>query len=182
MMEVLMLNDRPLLRAALFLLVISFGPAWAADPAAATFDLFTDSEAASWNTTQPKELREFSTRDLRDDSIAPTCRSIADNDADNPRIRIVAPLLTRQLTSPIDIELQFLPTASAPIRPDTFRVCYMGLAGMDITKRITDRVTVSAKGLRLNGVRLPHGHHRLVLLIADERGRLGRQEALFDIE
>jgi len=52
---------------------------------------------------------------------------------------------------------------------------------MDVTKRITDRVTVSEKGLHVAGAQLPRGRHRLLLLIADQRGRLGRREAVFDI-
>jgi len=163
------------------------GPLSAVEPAgpagsAASFELFTASEATTWNTTQPRELPDFSTRDLREDNSAPTCRSTPNNDADNPQIRIVAPALGKTLTAPLDIELQFVPTGSAAIRPETFRVCYVGLITMDITKRITDRVPVSDKGLRVTGAQLPHGHHRLVMLIADQRGRLARREAVFDID
>jgi hypothetical protein len=52
---------------------------------------------------------------------------------------------------------------------------------MDLTKRITDRVTVSEKGLHVTGAKLPRGRHHLLLLIADQRGRLGRREAVLDI-
>jgi hypothetical protein len=152
----------------------------AAEPAG--LELFSASEAAAWNSPQPKQPDDFSTRDLRDESGIPTCRSMPNNDADNPKIRILAPVLGKTLTAPLDIDLQFVPTASAPIRPDTFRLCYVGLITMDITKRITDRVSVSEKGLHLAGAQLPHGHHRLLLLIADERGRLGRREAVVDID
>ncbi len=153
-----------------------------AQSAGAAFELFSAAEAAAWNSTQPKQPSDFSTRDLSEESGAPTCRSMPDNDADNPRIRILAPLLGKTLTAPLDIDLRFLPTGSAPIRPDTFRMCYVGSIAMDITKRITDRVSVSQSGLHVTGVQLPHGHHRLLLLIADERGRLGRSEAVFDID
>lgn len=159
------------------------GRSFAADPASgATFDLFTDSEAALWNTTRPKEGKEFTTRDLREDNLAPTCYSTPDNDADNPQIRILAPPPGKLLTAPLDIDLQFVPTGSAPIRPDTFRVCYVGMVTMDLTKRITDRVAVSEKGLHVSGAQLPRGRHHLLLLIADQRGRLGRREAVFDID
>jgi len=60
-------------------------------------------------------------------------------------------------------------------------VCYVGLVTMDLTKRITDRVTVSEKGLHVTGAQLPRGRHHLLLLIADQRGRLGRREAVLDI-
>jgi hypothetical protein len=156
---------------------------WAAEPAAGTtFDLFTASEAEAWNSIQPKVPTDFSTRDLREDGGAPTCRSTPNNDADNPQIRILAPPLGKAMSSPLDIDVQFVPTGSAPIRPDTFRVCYVGLVAMDITKRITDRIPVSQKGLHVAGAKLPQGHHRPLLLIADERGRLGRREAVFDID
>ena len=118
---------------------------------------------------------------MSQDNGTPTCRSTADNDADNPKIRVVAPILEKPLIAPIDIELQFVPVGSTHIRPETFRVCYLGLAAMDITKRITDHATVSEQGLRVTGVQLPHGHHRLLLLIADERGRLARREASFNV-
>ena len=152
-----------------------------ASMAANTFDLVTESEAATWNAAQPKEAKDFTTRDLSEDDSAPTCHSTPDNDADNPQIRILAPPLGRSLTAPLDLDIQFVPTGSAPIRPDTFRVCYVGLVTMDLTKRITDRVTVSAKGLHVAGVQLPRGRHHLLLLIADEHGRLGRREAVLDI-
>jgi hypothetical protein len=153
--------------------------------AADTFEFFSDSEAASWNTTkpiEPKELKDFSTRDLGQDNSAPTCHSTPDNDADNPQIRVLSPPQGKSLTSPLDIDIQFVPTGTSPIRPDTFRVCYVGLVTMDLTKRITDRVTVSDKGLHVTGAQLPHGRHHLVLFIADERGRLGRREAVLDID
>jgi hypothetical protein len=149
--------------------------------AAATFDLVTESEAAVWNATQPKEPKDFNTRDLREDNSAPTCHSTPDNEADNPQLRILAPPLGRSLTAPFDLDVQFVPTSSAPIRPDTFRVCYIGSVTMDLTKRITDRIAVSQKGLHVTGVQLPRGRHHLLLLIADEHGRLGRREAVLDI-
>jgi hypothetical protein len=155
----------------------------AADPpsSAATFDLVTEGEAVTWNAGQPQEPKDFNTRDLRDDDSAPTCHSTPDNDADNPQVRILAPPLGRPLTAPLDIAVQFVPTGSAPIRPDTFRVCYVGMVTMDLTKRITDRVTVSEKGLHVTGVQLPRGRHHLWLLVADEHGRLGRRDVVLDI-
>jgi hypothetical protein len=146
-----------------------------------SFDLVTESEASAWNSAPPGESADFRTRDLSQDNGTPTCRSTADNDADNPQIKIVAPVLEKPLIAPIDIELKFVPVGSTHIRPETFRVCYLGLVSMDITKRITDRVTVTEQGLRVTGAQLPHGHHRLVLLIADQRGRLARREAVFNV-
>ena len=174
--------------ARLILAASLAGPSLAADPPTgapnprATFDLFTESEAASWNTAPPKVSTDFSTHDLREDNTAPNCRSTPDNDADNPQIRILAPPPGKSLTSPLDIDLQFVPTGSAPIRPDTFRICYIGMLSLDLTQRITARVAVTEKGLHVTGAQLPRGRHRLLLLIADERGRLGRREIVLDID
>lgn len=170
----------PVLAAAV--IAASFGAEPTAEPKAAgvSFDLVTESEAAAWNTAQPKAADAFSARDASEDDAAPTCYSMPNNDADNPQIRVVAPPLGKA-TSPLDLELQFVPTARAPIRPETFRICYVGAVIMDITKRITDRASISEKGLHVSGVQLPRGHHRLVMLIADRRGRLGRRETAFDI-
>ena len=154
-----------------------------AGPAAAagSFDLVTESEAESWSTVGPKEPTDFKTRDLNEDNGRPTCHSTANNDADNPQIKIVEPTIEKPLIAPIEIDVKFIQAGSAPIRPETFRVCYVGLVTMDITKRITDRVTVSTQGLRVTGAQLPHGHHRLLLLVADQRGRLARREAVFNV-
>ncbi len=145
-----------------------------------TFDLFTANEAATWNTTKPRGLDDFRTQDS--DNSVPTCHSTPDNQADNPAIKILEPSLDKPLAPPIDIDLQFVPTTNAPIRPETFRVCYLGLVTMDITKRVTDRVEVTAQGIHVTGANLPSGRHKLLLIVADERGRLARHEADFNVQ
>jgi hypothetical protein len=85
--------------------------------------------------------------------------------------------------SPLDIELQFVPAATdAAVRSDTFRVCYVGFLTVDITKRVTDRVTVSPNGVYVSGAQLPHGHHHLIMLISDQDGRIGRRDATLEIQ
>ncbi len=166
-------------------IILSAGAAVAQSPAPApaggTFDLVTESEAQTWSTVGPAEPTDFKTRDLSADNARPTCASVADNDADNPQIKITQPTIEKPLITPIDIDLKFVQAGSAPIRPETFRLCYVGRVTMDITKRITDRATVSAQGLRVTGAQLPRGHHRLLLLVADERGRLAWREAVFNV-
>jgi hypothetical protein len=180
-----MANSNRLLCIAMFFLAGLTGLAAASDstspaPAGAPpFDLVTETEAQTWNTNGPKQSTDFKTPDLGEDNGRPTCSSTANNDADNPRIRIVMPTIEKPVIPPFDFELQFIRAGSTPIRPETFRVCYMGLINMDITKRITDRVTVSEGGMRVAGAQLPHGHHRLLLMVADQRGRLARREAVF---
>ena len=147
-----------------------------------TFDLFTSREAQQWNTVLPNGQPQFRPRDLSEDG-KPNCHAIPSGAATgaDPQIKILAPSLDKPLAAPLDIDVQFV-AGPDPIQPDTFRVCYIGFLTMDITKRITDHVTVSAKGLHVSGAQLPQGHHHLVLLIADQQGRLGRHDAVFDIE
>ena len=120
------------------------------------------------------------------DEGTPTCHPIPTASvtaSDAPQINILAPTLGRPLVSPLDIEVQFVPaTSNAAVRADTFRVCYVGFLTVDITKRITDHVTVSPNGLHVSGAQLPHGHHQLVMLISDQDGRIGRRYLTFDIQ
>jgi hypothetical protein len=170
--------------AAILLLSGIAGASMAADPPAAAapaFDLVTESEAAKWNGGTPAPSAEFRTRDFNADDASPNCGSTADNDAENPRIRIRAPTLEKPLIAPIDIDLEFIPAGGTPIRPETLRVCYVGAVTMDITRRITDRGSVTEHGLHVSGVQLPHGRHHLVLIIADQRGRLARRDAEFNV-
>jgi hypothetical protein len=120
------------------------------------------------------------------DNDTPSCHSIPTASVtatDAPQINILAPILDRPLVSPLDIELQFVPaTTDAAVRADTFRVCYVGFLTVDITKRVTDSVTVSPNGVHVSGAQLPHGRHHLVMLISDQDGRIGRRDASLEIQ
>jgi hypothetical protein len=154
-------------------------------PTGATFDLFTAAEADAWNTKGPAKPRGLNTqRSLTrpgepDCHAIPTKAQLADTD---PKINILAPALGKPLSAPIDIDLQFVPAESTAIRPETFRVCYVGLLTIDITQRITDHVSVSPTGIKVTGAQLPHGHHHLVMMIGDQQGHFGLQDAVFDIQ
>ena len=131
----------------------------------------TGREAVEWNTLG---------RDTPSCHSIPTA-SVAATDA--PQINILAPKLDRPLMSPLDIDLQFVPaTTDAAVRADTFRVCYVGFLTVDITKRVTDHVTISPDGVHVSGAELPHGHHHLIMLISDQDGRIGRRDATVEIQ
>lgn len=159
------------------LLCLAGGLAGAAQPA---FSLFSAAEAAQWNRSDQPPA--FTPRELTPLGV-PSCRSLPDaaaRTANDPRINIVAPALDKPLSPPLDIEVQFVAGGPA-IRPETFRVCYVGFLTIDITKRITEHVSVSAQGLHVSGADLPRGHHHLMMLIADAQGHLGARDATFDI-
>ena len=156
----------------------------AAPPANATFEVFSAAEAAQWNLEDPANKARYGTRELPQPGV-PNCHDIPANSpqsAAGPQINILAPQLGKPLSPPLDIDLQFVPAASVAIKPETFRVCYVGFVTMDITKRITDHVAISAQGIRVAGAQLPHGHHHLVMMIADSQGKIGSRDAVFDIK
>jgi hypothetical protein len=150
---------------------------------AQAFALFTDAEVLEWNTARPHTQPQFKSRDLGETDGEPTCHSIPSRTAaGEPQINILAPSLDRPLVAPINIDVQFVPAGSVPIRPETFRVCYIGFITMDVTTRITDHVAVLSEGLHVTGAQLPRGHHHLVMLIADQQGHLAHRDAIFDIQ
>jgi hypothetical protein len=176
-----------LLRSALAALSFSLLlPCFAAAPGtppSGTFDLFTPAEALAWNTKKPGAERNTQRSIGAPGEVschsAPAAAATA---GANPQIKILAPTLDKPLNAPIDIDVQFVPAGATAIRPETFRVCYVGFLTMDITQRITDRVAVSPTGIKVTGAQLPSGHHHLLMLIADQQGHVGRQEAIFDIK
>jgi hypothetical protein len=176
-----------LLRSALGALSFSvLLPCFAAAPGApqsGTFDLFTPAEALAWNTKKPG-----STRSIERSIGAPgevTCHSppaAAATAGASPQIKILSPTLEKPLDAPIDIDVQFVPAGTTAIKPDTFRVCYLGFLTMDITQRITDRVAVASTGIKVIGAQLPSGHHHLLMMVADQQGHYARQEVTFEIK
>jgi hypothetical protein len=171
--------------AAGLVLVCAAGGATPPAPAGAPFELFSASEAAAWNKNDPANKERYGTRELPQPGV-PSCHDIpgsAAQGAANPQINVLAPTLGKPLAPPLDIDLQFVPAAAgAAIRPETFRVCYVGFITMDITKRITDHVAISVQGIHVAGAQLPQGHHHLVMMIADSQGKIGSRDAVFDIK
>jgi hypothetical protein len=181
--------NRLLMRSALgalsFALILpSLAAPPAGLPASGTFDLFTAAEASAWNTKQPASQRSLGAPKSLNAPGEVSCHSIpaaAPTAGDDPQIKLLAPTLGKPLSAPVNIDLQFVPAAT-PIRPESFRVCYLGFLTVDITQRITDRVAVSPTGISVTGAQLPAGHHHLVMLIADSQGHYGHQDIVFDIK
>jgi hypothetical protein len=179
--------NHPLLRSALGAFFTGLLlPCFAAPPAGGTFDLFTAAEASAWNTKQPASQRSLAAPRALNRPGEVDCHSslppAAATAGSDPQIKIVAPTLDQPLSAPINIDLEFVTAGAAAIRPESFRVCYIGFVTMDITQRITDRVSVSPTGIKVTGAQLPRGHHHLLMLIADSNGHYGHQEAVFDIK
>lgn len=172
------------LTASLVCCVLASQGARAKAPERQVFDLVTAGDLHAWaqpaarsQTWQPRGL--FSSG-----GAGPTsCHGAAPPAAGGPRIDILQPALGKPLHDPINISVAFVPANDAPIQPTAFRVCYVAmLATVDITQRVTDHAAVTSQGLRVTGAKLPPGHHHLFMLIADQSGRVGRRDVIFDIE
>ena len=75
-----------------------------------------------------------------------------------------------------------LHTVKMPILDEHGKPEFLLGFSIDITERITDHVSVSPAGIKVTGAQLPHGHHHLVMMIGDQQGHFGLQEAVFDIK
>jgi hypothetical protein len=92
-----------------------------------------------------------------------------------PRLRVVEPVSGTSVGSPLRLALSFETSADARIVPATFRVLY-GVLKIDLTAQLLQHARLDERGLVADGVMVPPGSHRLLLQIADDRGRVTEQE------
>jgi len=103
-------------------------------------------------------------------------------DLNAPSITVVRPDRSLPIKPPVDIEVHFQAAEGSSVSVSTLKIKY-GFLGLDITQRILQApgVQVSAAGLRAGGAQLPSGSHKLVIEIADNYGRTGRQPLEFTV-
>ena len=105
----------------------------------------------------------------------------AENHANRmPEIVLVNPRLPIQVSSPFDIELQFLAAPPAKIVRTSLRVLY-GFFGFDITERLTENAEVTEFGVLAKNANLPSGSHNITIEIADDHDRITRKTFQFEI-
>jgi len=153
--------SRPVLWALFLALALAVG---ASVGGAGAFELITPQEAAK-NAAAP-HLR----------ALTPTPPPDA-----LPRIEVVSPTLAKDVKSPVDIELKFVPTAGAVILPETFHA-YYGWLDLDITDRIRQHAAISAAGLTAKDAELPSGSHDITLSVKDSLDHEARREVSVTIE
>lgn len=103
-------------------------------------------------------------------------------DLNAPSITVVKPDRTSPIQPPVDIDVRFKAAEGATVNVSSLKIKY-GFLGLDITQRILQApgVQVSADGLRASGARLPSGSHKLLIEVADNYGRTGRQPLEFTV-
>jgi hypothetical protein len=104
-------------------------------------------------------------------------------DFNAPTISVVKPDHSAPIQPPVDIDVQFTPAAGATVNVGSLKILY-GFLKLDITQRILQApgVAVSAAGLKASGARLPSGSHKLLIEVADNLGRVGRQTVEFTVK
>jgi len=103
-------------------------------------------------------------------------------DLNSPSITVVKPDRGQPIQPPVDIEVRFQAAEGSSVSVPSLKIKY-GFLGLDITQRILQApgVQVSAGGLRASGAQLPSGSHKLLIQIADNYGRTGRQPLEFTV-
>jgi hypothetical protein len=103
-------------------------------------------------------------------------------DLDAPTITVVRPDRSADIQPPVDIDVRFKAAAGSTVNVSSLKITY-GFLRLDITQRILGApgVKVTADGLKASGAQLPVGSHKLVIEIADNIGRTGRQPLEFTI-
>lgn len=110
----------------------------------------------------------------------PRSRGVPQPRGSVPAIEVVAPAGEATVISPLRLEVRFRPAADARIVPDSFRVLY-GLLKIDLTERLQRQARLSERGVVVEGARMPQGTHRLLLRVADDKGRIAEQALVFHV-
>jgi hypothetical protein len=148
----------------LTLACLALQPAQAQD---APFDLITAAEAQ---------------RDAAEPAPPPRTRAMRPaSPAAAPTIQVISPeSVGGSITSPVRIEVAFKAPPDARIVPSTFRLLY-GVLKIDLTDRVHKRATIRESGVIVDQARVPDGTHRLIVRVADDKGRLGEQEMVIRV-
>jgi hypothetical protein len=136
---------------------------------------------------QPAHFELLSAREFRDELAArgaPGAQfTLRAADLYAPTITVVKPNDSAPIKPPVDIDVHFAAAQGASVNTSTLKIFY-GFLKLDVTQRILQApgVQVSAEGLKANGAELPSGSHKLLIQIADNLGRVGRQPVDFTVQ
>lgn len=154
--------------AVLVLAVLAMAAATARAADAEPFDLISGAEAQ---------------RDAAEPAPPPRTRAMRPSAAAAaaPTIVVIAPAIAGSaVASPLRIEVAFKAPPDARIVPSTFRLLY-GVLKIDLTERVNRRTTVRESGVVVEQARVPDGTHRLIVRVADDKGRFGEQEIVIHV-
>jgi hypothetical protein len=108
----------------------------------------------------------------------PTLRGRAAVNNGGPIVEMVTPPDEKPVHSPATVFIRFAPNR-APIDLATLKVTLVKIIKIDITKRLAPYTTV--EGIHITDGRIPSGHFRLRLSIADVKGNVTTGEGELNI-
>jgi len=136
---------------------------------------------------QPAHFELLSAREFRDELAARAVPGaqfvLRAGDLYAPTITVVKPSHSAPIQPPVDIDVHFAAAQGATVNISTLKILY-GLLKLDVTQRILQApgVQISPQGLEASGAQLPRGSHKLLIEIADNLGRVGRQPVEFTVQ
>jgi hypothetical protein len=97
-----------------------------------------------------------------------------------PAVVVVSPPPTAgQMSSPLDLKLQFHAFGGAAIDPGSVVVTYLKQPAIDLTQRLTPFIT--AQGIDIPQAQVPPGKHQFWIELKDNEGRIGGGEFSFQV-
>lgn len=98
-----------------------------------------------------------------------------------PAIEVLAPVPEGvTVTSPLRLEIAFKAPADARIVPASFRLLY-GVLKLDLTERLQRHARLTEDGVLIEEAAVPQGTHRVIVRVADDKGRLAERELLIRV-
>jgi hypothetical protein len=89
-----------------------------------------------------------------------------------PAVIVVSPPpAAAQLSSPLDLKLQFRAFGGASIDPSTVVITYLKQPAINLTQRLTPFIT--AQGISIPQAQVPPGKHQFWIELKDNEGRIG---------
>ena len=100
--------------------------------------------------------------------------------ANGPIIKIVEPNVIDKVNSPVNIKLQFLPSANG-FQPNmkSLIVHMKGLITLDITKRV--KKFIKGNELNIKDANIPKGRHKILFMIVDEADQYSEKLISFKV-
>ena len=97
-----------------------------------------------------------------------------------PIIKIVEPNVIDKVNSPVNIKLQFLPSANG-FQPNmkSLIVHMKGLITLDITKRV--KKFIKGNELNIKDANIPKGRHKILFMIVDEADQYSEKLISFKV-
>ena len=112
---------------------------------------------------------------------APRPRSMPVPPREAPAIEVLAPVPEGvTVNSPLRLEFAFKAAADARIVPASFRLLY-GVLKIDLTERLQRHARLNEAGLLIEEAAVPQGTHRVIVRVADDKGRIAERELMIRV-